>query len=77
MCLNEDSCESFYMDGGACVFGVSGDVTAFSEGVNTDPDGEQRIQAKSMYSFFLKRSIFVILMCLFERLSYSGIILLK
>ena len=49
VCLNEDSCESFYMDGGACVFGVSGDVTAFSEGVNTDPDGEQRIQAKSMY----------------------------
>ena len=50
VCLNKDSCGSFHMDDGACVFGVSGDVTVFEEdGVGVDPDGEQRIQTKSMY----------------------------
>ena len=50
MCLNIDSCESFHMDGGACVFGVSGDVTVFYEdGEEVDPEREQRIFTKSMY----------------------------
>ena len=48
VCLNEDSCESFYMDGGACVFGVSGDVIAFEEGKEAIPDGEQIIQVKGI-----------------------------
>ena len=50
ICLNEDSCKSFHIDGGACVFGVSGNVTAFErEGENATPDTEQRIFAKRMY----------------------------
>ena len=48
VCLNEDSCESFYMDGEACVFGVSGDVTVFQEGETANPNGNQRIQAKGV-----------------------------
>ena len=47
VCLNEDSCESFYMDGGACVFGLNSGFPAFDEGEPADPDGQQRIQAKS------------------------------
>ena len=47
VCLNEDSCESFYMDGGACVFGVIGDVNAFSEeGEEAYPNGNHTIQVK-------------------------------
>ena len=49
VCLNEDSCQSFHMDGGACVFGFSGDVTAFDEsGEEVTPDGGQAINAKGM-----------------------------
>ena len=48
VCLNEDSCESFYMEGGACVFGVSGDNTAFAEDETANPNSEQRIQVKGM-----------------------------
>ena len=47
-CLNEDTCESFYMDGGECVFGVSGESAAFVEGQVVFPVDEQRIQAKGM-----------------------------
>ena len=32
VCLHEDSCEGFYIKDGACVFGVSGDVTAIEKG---------------------------------------------
>ena len=48
VCLNEDSCESFYMDGGECVFGISGDSAAFVEGQVVFPPDEQRIQAKGI-----------------------------
>ena len=48
-CLNEDTCESFYMDGGECVFGVSGHSAAFVEGQVVFPLDNQRIQAKGMY----------------------------
>ena len=51
VCLNEDSCESFYMEGGACVFGVSGDNTAFAEGETANPNSEQRIQVIGMCFF--------------------------
>ena len=51
VCLNEDSCESYYMEGGACVFGVSGDSHAFEEGEETNPEDGQRIRAKGMFYF--------------------------
>ena len=52
VCLHEDSCESFYMDGEACVFGVSGDVTAFEDGGDVSPATQQIIQAKGLLIFF-------------------------
>ena len=49
VCVNEFSCKSFHVDDGACVFGVAFGVTSFDEdGEEATPDGEQRIQAKSM-----------------------------
>ena len=48
VCNKQDSCESFHLDGGACVFGVSGDNTAFREGERANPNSEQRIQVKGM-----------------------------
>ena len=49
VCLHQDTCESVHMDGEACVFGVSDDVTAFEEGEETNPYGNQRILSKSMF----------------------------
>ena len=44
ICLHADSCQGFYMDNGACVFGVSADdVTAFHEGQNINPEPDQII----------------------------------
>ena len=52
VCLHEDDCRSVHMEGGACVFGVSGDVTAFhGEGVNTTPPQDQIIKTKCKYMF--------------------------
>ena len=52
VCLNEDGCESFYMDNGACVFGVRDDVNAFNaEGNSEDttaPEG-QLVEVKCKY----------------------------
>ena len=49
--LNEDSCESYSMEGGACVFGVSGDSHAFEEGEEANPEDGQRIRAKGRFYF--------------------------
>ena len=49
VCNKEDSCESFHLDGAACVFGVTDDVTAFAEGDEADPDAEQRIYVKGVF----------------------------
>ena len=48
ICLHEDSCRSFYMDSGACVFCVNedDDVTVFTEGQNVNPEPEQEIKRK-------------------------------
>ena len=52
VCLHEDNCRSVHMEGGACVFGVGGDVTAFEEdGEDVHPNRGQRIHAKSTYQF--------------------------
>ena len=51
VCINEGSCESFYIEDGACVFGVRGDVTGFAEGEETAPDAGQKIYAKGMCNF--------------------------
>ena len=48
VCFNEDSCESFYMEDGACVFGVSGDSAAFGEGEEANPDGAQNVFVKGL-----------------------------
>ena len=38
------------MDGGACVFGVTANVTAFDEdGEDTTPPQDQNVRAKSMW----------------------------
>ena len=55
VCLNEDSCKSFHMDGEACVFGVRGDVTVFQEGESANPNGNQRIQAKGIVKRYLNQ----------------------
>ena len=47
VCLNEDSCNSFYMDGEACVFGVNGDAHSYGEGEPVFPEETLRIYAKS------------------------------
>ena len=57
VCLNEDTCVSFYMEDGECVFGVSGDVTAFEDGEETNPDPGQRIQSKGENLNFPLRKI--------------------
>ena len=52
VCLNKDSCVSFYMDGGACVFGLSGEFQAFEEGEEANPQDGQMIQTKGTHSIF-------------------------
>ena len=50
VCFNEDTCVSVHMDGGACVFGVTANVTAFDEdGEDTTPTQDQIVKAKSMF----------------------------
>ena len=51
VCLFEVSCNSFYMDGEACVFGVNGDADSFAEGERVFPGETQRIHAKSKWQF--------------------------
>ena len=52
------------MDDGACVFGIISDVSAFNEdGEEAHPDGEQRIQAKSMFILIKDSNFFSILLC--------------
>ena len=53
VCLHEDECRSFYTDSGACVFGVTSDVTAFKNGEEVTPDEDQKIQVKGKI-YFLK-----------------------
>ena len=48
VCLDEDSCDSFYIDGGECVFGITGDVRAFEDGEEATVDGGQRIHVKGL-----------------------------
>ena len=48
VCINEDSCQGFYMDGGACVFAVTDDVSnEIGRAPTVTPDSAQRLQAKS------------------------------
>ena len=48
VCMNEDSCHGFYMDGGACVFAVTDDVSnEIGHAPTVSPDSAQRLQAKS------------------------------
>ena len=52
VCLHVDNCRSVYVEDGACVFGVSGDVTAFDDDGNseetTPPEG-QLVKVKCKY----------------------------
>ena len=51
ICLHVNSCRSFYMDSGACVFGVSeDDVTVFTEGQNVNPEPEKEIKVKGWFT---------------------------
>ena len=48
VCMNEDSCQGFYMDGGSCVFAVTDDVSnEIGRAPTVTPDSAQRLQAKS------------------------------
>ena len=48
VCLHENDCISVHMDGGACVFGASGDVTSFKDGEEAHPVGGRKILVKRM-----------------------------
>ena len=48
LCLKYDACTSFYIVGGACVFGLSYDVTAFANGDYVTPDANAPLKIKGL-----------------------------
>ena len=46
LCSKHDACKSFYLDDGACVFGLSDDVTEFANGDDVTPADGQMLMTK-------------------------------
>ena len=46
LCSKHDACRSFYVDDGACVFGLSDDVTEFANGDDVTPADGQMLMTK-------------------------------
>ena len=46
LCSKHDACRSFYVDDGACVFGLSDDVTEFANGDDVTPADGQMLKTK-------------------------------
>ena len=55
ICMDEENCQSFYMEGGTCVFGVLDGVNyEISQAQTVTPDSSQKMHLKSR--LFLNRS---------------------
>ena len=49
LCSKHDACRSFYVDDGACVFGLSDDVTEFANGDDVTPADGQMLKTKGKF----------------------------
>ena len=49
LCSDYNGCRSFYVDDGACVFGLRDDVTEFANGDDVTPADGQMLMTKRMY----------------------------
>ena len=49
LCSKYDACRSFYVDDGACVFGLSYNVTEFANGDDVTPADGQMLMTKRLY----------------------------